>query len=667
MKNRIQESFVPPVLLMLVLFTSNFQPATVYAQGTAFIYQGQLQNDGAPASGSYNLTFALYNDATGGAVVAGPVTKSAVAVTNGLFTVTLDFGSGPWNGQNNWLQIAVETNSAAATFTSLMPRQPIAPVPYAIYAESGGTATALASGTALGSGSGNSIASGVSDAFIGGGNYNTAISNYVVIGGGYYNTASGDRAAMVGGFENAASGIGSFIGGGYYNTASGVYATVGGGYYNRAAGIGSFVGGGGYNQGTLSAGNNNYGDAAAIVGGVGNVIETNAAYAFIGGGLGNTVGNSGAIVGGGVFNTASGYGATVGGGGIDEYGSESGNQASGGASTVAGGLGNGASGDYATVSGGSGNTANGWYGAVVGGEWNTASGEWAIVGGGRGNVATGLRAATVAGGEFNIASDQYATVGGGYGNTASNAWATVSGGTGNAASTLGAVGGGAANTAGSQATVGGGNSNGAIGEFATVPGGVANLASGQSSFAAGNSAQATNDDTFVWSDGSAVTTSTVSNQFVARASGGFVFYTSITNTGVTLAPGSGSWSTMSDRNAKEDFAPVNSEALLAKVASLPMTTWSYKTEPGVRHIGPMAQDFYGGFKVGEDEKHIADVDEGGVALAAIQGLNQKVDSEAAALRIQNARLRQEVENLQQIVTQLSQKLNGDAQTTRENR
>ena len=105
-----------------------------------------------------------------------------------------------------------------------------------------------------------------------------------------------------------------------------------------------------------------------------------------------------------------------------------------------------------------------------------------------------------------------------------------------------------------------------------------------------------------------------------------------------LGASSGSWSSMSDRNAKDNFAPVNPETVLAHVATLPMTTWSYKTEPGVRHIGPMAQDFYAAFNVGEDNKHIANVDEGGVALAAIQGLNQKVNERDAEIEKQNVEI-----------------------------
>ena len=90
----------------------------------------------------------------------------------------------------------------------------------------------------------------------------------------------------------------------------------------------------------------------------------------------------------------------------------------------------------------------------------------------------------------------------------------------------------------------------------------------------------------------------------------------------------------SDRNAKENFEPVDNQAVLAKVAALPVTQWNYKTDQAdVQHIGPMAQDFQAAFKLaGTDDKHISVVDEGGVALAAIQGLNQKLEAENAALK-----------------------------------
>lgn len=78
----------------------------------------------------------------------------------------------------------------------------------------------------------------------------------------------------------------------------------------------------------------------------------------------------------------------------------------------------------------------------------------------------------------------------------------------------------------------------------------------------------------------------------------------------------------SDRAAKSKFSPVNPREVLTKLASLPISTWAYTNASNIRHIGPVAQDFQAAFAVGEDDKHIATVDADGVALAAIQGLNQ---------------------------------------------
>jgi hypothetical protein len=103
------------------------------AQGTAFTYQGRLNNGTNPASGSYDMTFSLYNAGTGGSQVGSTLTSLAVGVTNGLFTVTEDFGA-VFNGTPYWLEIGVRTNGGGA-FTTLTPRQALTPAPYAIFAE----------------------------------------------------------------------------------------------------------------------------------------------------------------------------------------------------------------------------------------------------------------------------------------------------------------------------------------------------------------------------------------------------------------------------------------------------------------------------------------------------------------------------------------------------
>lgn len=94
----------------------------------------------------------------------------------------------------------------------------------------------------------------------------------------------------------------------------------------------------------------------------------------------------------------------------------------------------------------------------------------------------------------------------------------------------------------------------------------------------------------------------------------------------------------SDRNAKENFTSVDRRQMLEKVVALPITRWTFKDDTGTAHVGPMAQDFYSAFSLGTDEKHIATVDEEGVALAALQGLNQKVEERSARIKELEARI-----------------------------
>lgn len=97
----------------------------------------------------------------------------------------------------------------------------------------------------------------------------------------------------------------------------------------------------------------------------------------------------------------------------------------------------------------------------------------------------------------------------------------------------------------------------------------------------------------------------------------------------------------SDRNAKELFTPVNARDMLDKVVRLPISEWQYKEQADARHIGPMAQDFHEAFAVGRDDTHITSVDADGVALAAIQGLNEKLeekDAELSRLKAENQSL-----------------------------
>jgi len=108
------------------------QLSTAFAQGTAFTYQGRLNVSGAPANGAYDLLFTVYDLPSGPGAFANQ-TNSALAISNGLFTVTLDFGPGIFTGPERWLEIAVRTNGSGS-YANLVPRQRLTPTPYAITA-----------------------------------------------------------------------------------------------------------------------------------------------------------------------------------------------------------------------------------------------------------------------------------------------------------------------------------------------------------------------------------------------------------------------------------------------------------------------------------------------------------------------------------------------------
>ena len=260
--------------------------------------------------------------------------------------------------------------------------------------------------------------------------------------------------------------------------------------------------------------------------------------------------------------------------------------------------------------------------------------------------------------------------GGGYdivtSNTVANGalgpFSTVSGGLGNLADSdawYGSVGGGYFNGVyGSGSAVGGGVYNTAYGAYGTVPGGIDSHASGDYSFAAGRGALATNSGTFVWADSTpAYVGSTVSNQFIVRASGGTkIFSNADASVGVQLIAGGNSWSGASDRNLKENFSAVDHQQLLAALDAVPMTTWNMKSQDDrIRHIGPMAQDFHAAFGVGAVDTHISYSDADGVSLAAVQGLYRLLKERD----VENRELRQAINLLEARVEAIELGLNND--------
>jgi hypothetical protein len=107
----------------------------------------------------------------------------------------------------------------------------------------------------------------------------------------------------------------------------------------------------------------------------------------------------------------------------------------------------------------------------------------------------------------------------------------------------------------------------------------------------------------------------------------------------------------SDKNLKEKFTPIDNQGILERVANLPISSWNYKKDQDTRHIGPMAQDFYAAFNVGSDDKHIATIDESGVALAAIQGLNDKLKEKDTQIES----LKKRMSDLEQLVKGFAKK------------
>jgi hypothetical protein len=398
-------------------------------------------------------------------------------------------------------------------------------------------------------------------------------------------------------------------------SGTGADAFVGGGIGNVAGGELSVVGAGEANQSCDGS--------SSVLAGYDNAVSGTGYYGFIGGGESNAVTGSdtdSAVVAGDQNEVSNTESAIVGG-------------ASNSVSTSYGLLGGGQSNaikgaaEWGFVGGGHANTLTGLTGAMAGGYNNQNAGTNALLGAGESNVMTSSAAdAVLGGGSNNSVSSEYGVIAGGVHNTVSGEGGYIAAG-------------GYNTVAGEGAVADGGFNNSAAGTFSTIPGGYANSTEGTYSFAAGVHADANKTGTFVWSDGSDGDTELVGSvpyEFLARASGGVRFWTNAAATvGAYLAPGSGAWSSASDRNLKTGVTRIDDAAVLDKVATLPIDRWSYESEHGVRHIGPMAQDFYAAFKVGEDDKHITSIDEDGVALAAIKALHR--DNEA--LHIENFRLR----------------------------
>ena len=418
--------------------------------------------------------------------------------------------------------------------------------------------------------------------------------------------------------DGSGTGLNSWIG--YVagnNLASGSGSAVTAGTFNQATAQGAFVG-----AGTANAA---MGISSLVIGGFDN--RATAIDALVGSGAGNRATGARSIVVGGGYNLASGGFAFIGGGGRD-----------GVVSTAAGTdpKDNVAGGSFSVVAGGQGNRATALLATVAGGSTNTAGAQGAFIGGG-GAPGTSITINSIlydcgAAGCGNRVTDAYGTVGGGFNNQAGNASEP--------------------NDDRILATVSGGYANNASGYASMVPGGTGNHAAGSRSFAAGRRAKTRNadgtsryDGVFMFSDNlDSDFTGVAHNEFAVRSTGGARFVTAIDvggnpTAGVTLGAGGSAWAALSDRAAKDNLTPTDGRAVLDKVVAMPVYTWRYKTETSkALHMGPVAQDFHAAFGLGDGDTRITTVDADGVALAAIQGLNEKLDAAIAASRAKDAEL-----------------------------
>jgi trimeric autotransporter adhesin len=673
--------------LALSVVVAVASPAVSHALGSAFTYQGQLQQSGLPADGTCDFQFSVWDAAGSGSPPSGggqmgptfPVANQVVS--NGLFTVALNFGDGIFTGNDRWLQVAVRCPAGSGAYTTLSPRQRLTAIPYALYTPFAGQATVAVDLGCMGCVNAGEIADG-------------AIGSTQIEPG----SIAANRLAFTPGTVTEI-GTGPGLTGGTVTTNGTIAVdfgttagTVAAGDHDHGESYWRITGNSGTTAGTHFIGTSDDeavelrvngqralrlvpGLTPSLVGGwSGNQVDPGVEGAVIAGGgvfsddegapRPNRVLDDFGFVGGGFGNSAT-RGSVVAGGII--------NETAGSYSTIAGGVGNRTSSDYATVGGGERNWAEEHTSTIGGGRDSHASGQRSTIGGGDNHVASGL-ASTIGGGTYNTASDAYAVVAGGGWNSAESEWSTVAGGYGNMARAdfaaiggggrtdaanpatgnlvtdeFGTVAGGGDNQAGNDnpdtndaagATVGGGVLNFATGPHSTVPGGGGNAAFGAGSFAAGRLSFATHDGSFVWGDGTRIAGSQGVNTFNALATGGFRFYFDAVGTHCDLTSSSG-WqcSFPSDRDRKTEVAPVDGAGVLDRLATMPVQTWAYKADNGsVRHMGPMAQDFHAAFRLGENDREINTVDANGVALAAIQGLYRLLQEKDAQVAALNARV-----------------------------
>jgi hypothetical protein len=663
MKTRLHFLFIT-----LALFAS-VNP--LFAQGTAFTYQGRLNSGGATASGSYDLTFTLFNVNAGGVAIAGPVTNSAVSVTNGLFTTLVDFGNA-FTGASNWLEIAVSTNGANS-FTKLAPRQQLTPAPYAIYTPNAGVALIAESA--------NSVLAGNISGTLPLAQLPASVLTNGASGVNITGTFSGNGAGITGvdlrsvntlGVITFTTNYGNFVLASTPGVGVGpscvVAADVNGdgkldlisaNSYGSTLTVLTNNGSGSFgSNATLNVGNEPVWVVAADVNGDGKLdlisanANTNTLTVLTNNGSGGFVLSATLTVGNSPDQVIA---ADVNGDGKVDLitANEDDNTL-----TV---LTNNGSGGFvlaATLNVGSGATSVAAADVNEDGKLDLISANY---------IDSTLTVLTNDGsGGFVLAATL--NVGNTLGDTPYDVVAADVNGDGMVDLISANVVGYGSLTVLTNSTVFTGAGGGLTGLNAnnissgTVPD--ARLSANVALRAGGNTFSG--NQIFTNSQNRFIYLNTPTYPIEVETTN-HIDLLALDNSGNLKCAGavySGSIKLTSDRNLKENFTALDSQTVLAKVAALPLTEWNYKSDSQtIQHIGPMAQDFHAAFQLdGADDKHISVVDEGGVALAAIQGLNEKLESGSQnsevrmkKLETENAELKSRLEALEKIV--LKQKSN----------
>lgn len=572
-------------------------------QAARLVYSGVLEVDGRPANGRHDLKLTAYANADGSVPKAAPIEFYAVDVQDGRFEVTLEL---PGTAKEAWVDLAVRP-AGSGSYTPLLGRSKAALAPDVIGQcwSSTGDSGSNPSTNFLGTTDAQPLVLRTQNvrslriepsSILQSGNPITA---NVIAGSQINTTLAGVRGATV-------------SGGGANPTGDPDFATVAGNFVTDHYGA---VGGGFSNVAGDQMGSN-----------------ADAGFATVGGGRNNSAAGLGSTVGGGAENLAFGAHASVG-----------------------GGFRNRATQAEATIAGGDRNSANGAASAVAGGGANDAR---------------GLRS-FIAGGSFNCAGADFSFAGGRQAKVRPGADPNQS------------------------------NPNTACSALGSYPGGAGDVG------------------TFIWADSQdAPFLSSGPNQFLIRADGGLLFNTNalvssaddvtfrarqnsgdadidlrlVTRTGKSVAmyvsdssgtlfisppnlnananrltvtggtvgnatlSNGGTWTNASSRSFKEGFGAVDTVDVLNRLLALPITTWEYIGSAEGLHLGPVAEDFKAAFGLAGDGQSIATVDADGVALAAIQGLNAKLEQENGALKAENQNLRSDVDALAERLARLEAQL-----------